>query len=502
MDKTQISKLTREQKLLLFDVIQEKKRRQRARKALFQPIAEQALIMADDTYERIVTCGNGFGKTTVAVHEAMWCVQGYHPVKEKFTKVPATVMVVLDKPDKIDQRWIPEINKWFEVDLAKQGKKHGKPFYQEIIFPNGSNILFFFHDQDPMTFESIEGDALIMDEPPPRHCYFGLSRGLRKKGTKPFILLVGTPITGSWIRRELFDPYMKGELEDIKFFKFASDANKTNWPKDYAKRYFGRMTEKEERIRRHGEFFDLDGLALAHLFKRDTHLVEPDDVEWNFESNPCVIAVDPHPSKKHFAVLLGATTDGKLLYLDEYAMKCTATEFADLLYEKGWFDFKVIDIVYDSLGSAENTSGEGFYSFGEQFKKALNKQGLGTARATSFKEKNDEDFIERIRGILSPIDHEPKLKISSHCRGIINDIENVQWTQHKLIDENKPKLDIQNKDYLACLKYALATNLYFEKARKKKIYRLKQLPSSYVGDRAKMTKRPAKMTMDIKKFLR
>ena len=126
-----------------------------------------------------------------------------------------------------------------------------------------------------MTFESIEGDALIMDEPPPRHCYFGLSRGLRKKGTNPFILLVGTPITGSWIRRELFEPHLKGEITDIQFFKFASDANKDNWPPDYAKRYFGRMTEKEERVRRHGEFFDLKGLRRFRLFRIHRGPAEP-----------------------------------------------------------------------------------------------------------------------------------------------------------------------------------------------------------------------------------
>lgn len=35
-------------------------------------------------------------------------------------------------------------------------------------------------------------------------------------------------------------------------------------------------------------------------------------------------------------------------------------------------------------------------------------------------------------------------------------MENVAWLKHKHLDMNKPKLDISHKDYLACLKYALA----------------------------------------------
>jgi len=500
-----MSELSREEKLALYDLIQEKKRRLKERKSVFNPLPEQKEILESTVFERIVTCGNGFGKTALAVHEAMWRVQGYHPIKDKLTRVPATVLVGLDKPDKIDQRWKPELDKWFNIDWTKQGKKHGKPFYQEIVFPNGSNILFFFHDQDAMTFESIEGDALILDEPPPRHMYFGLSRGLRKKNTDPFILLVGTPITGSWIRRELFVPWEKGELTDINFFKYSSDVNESNWPPGYAKRYFGRMTAKEERIRRHGEFFDLDGLALAHLFSRDTHVFQPDELDWDFETYPCAIAVDPHPSKRHFAVLLGAKPDGELYVLDEYAHKATATQFTELLIERGWFDFKIVDIVYDSLGSAQNTSGEGFFPFGDRFNQALSAHGLGRARPTTYKEKSDEDFIERIRSVLAPMEGQNGLHIAAHCRGTISDIENVIWTKHKLIDENKPKLDIQNKDWLSCIKYGLASNLTFDKGSRKKIYRMKKLPAGYVGNRGTnaASKKIAKtIKMGLKGFLR
>lgn len=501
MDRTKYENLSREEKLRLYDLIQEKKKRLKSVKSTLTPLPEQKEILSSNVYERIVTCGNGFGKTTVAVHEAMWRVQGYHPIKDKLTRVPATILVGLDKPDKIAQRWKPELDKWFNIDWAKQGKKHGKPFYQEIVFPNGSNILFFFHDQDPMTFESIEGDCLILDEPPPRHMYFGLSRGLRKKNTDPFILLVGTPITGSWIRKELYEPWVRGDLKDIHFFKYSSDVNKENWPPGYANRYFGRMSEKEERIRRHGEFFDLDGLALAHLFRRDIHVFEPDALEWDFNVSPCVIAIDPHTSKKNYAVLMGVDSKGDYYVLDEYAEKSTATDFAELLHERGWFDFSVVDIVYDSAGNADGTSNEGFATFGQAFNKALAKlPGAFTARGTTFKEKSDEDWIERIRNVLAPMEGQPAIRFAAHCRGTISDVENVAWTRHKLLDENKPKLDIQNKDFLNCVKYALAAGLRFENRTRKRIYRLKKQP--YIGDRGKDLKRAKIIKTGFRRYFR
>ena len=50
-------------------------------------------------------------------------------------------------------------------------------------------------------------------------------------------------------------------------------------------------------------------------------------------------------------------------------------------------------------------------------------------------------------------------------------------------DVNKPKLEIGNRDYLATLKYALASNLHFKKG-KMKVHR-KELPQTYGYNRKK-----------------
>lgn len=428
------------------------------------------------------------GKTALAVNSAIYAAQGYNPHTKEFTKVPAKIIVVLDSPEKVSEVWLPELQKWYNLQ-EEQLHKMGRPFVQKIIFPNGSYIFFMFIDQSPMRFESIEADYVLCDEPPPRHVYVALRRGLRKKGTKPKVLCVGTPITGGWIRTDLYEPWSRGELKDVEFFRFSTDVNRDNLADGYIESFFGSLSAKERAIRQDGQFFDIDGLALAHLFDRKRHIIPFESLEWNFPVYPCVIAMDPHPSKKHYAVLLGCDDHDRLFVLDTYSAKKTGTGFiTDLIDKCKWFDFNVVDVVYDSLGSAENTSGEGFKSFGQAVKDVLKARGLCGARATTYKEKSDEDFIERIRECLTIYEDEefPRLRFSSHVYDIITEVENVQWAKQRLSDENKPKLDISNRDLLACLKYALATNLNSQKGSKQRIYRPTRMP--YLGGRDRQSR--------------
>lgn len=473
-----LENLTKEQKLHLYDLLQEKKRRLREKEAVYAPNNGQAPVHKSEATLRCVFSGNGAGKTALAANEAIWMAQGYNPITKKFSKVPARIIVLLDHPEKVTDVWLPELMKWTNFK-EEQLHKRGKPYVNRISFDNGSEILFMFHDQAPMIFESIELDYFITDEPPPRHVFIALRRGARKKNRKPRFLMVGTPIAASWMRTEIFDPWSKGELPEAECFRFDTDENKKNLAEGYIEEFSKHLTEKEKLIRLKGHFFDLDGLALAHLFNQTVHVIP--EFDW-YQDNPCVIVMDPHPSKAHHAILMGVDDEDYLYVLDEYKEKAIARKFMHSIINRGWLtNYRVIDIIYDSLGSAEMTSGEGFKPFGKAINEVLADEGFGCARATSFDDKNDEDFIERIRDALAIPDKPdnfgrkiPKLRfIQGRAQGTVNDIENVQWAQHakqRNLDENKPKLDIRHKDFLSCLKYGLASNLFYKKP-KAKLYR-------------------------------
>jgi hypothetical protein len=151
--------------------------------------------------------------------------------------------------------------------------------------------------------------------------------------------------------------------------------------------------------------------------------------------------------------------------VDEYREKLIARDFICELVKREWFSkYRIIDIVYDSLGSADSTGGEGFRSFGDIVNEVLKDKGLGRARATTYSEKNDEDFIERIRDslVVGP-QGIPKLRFYTRCPGSYEDVRTVKWYEDKQIRENRAKLDIRQKDFLSCIKYGLATNLFYTK---------------------------------------
>lgn len=468
-----LTKYSHEQKLALYDLIEEKKRRLRDKKAVYKPNTGQKLVHTSKATERWVYAGNGSGKTALACSEVIWAMEGWNPVREEFTQVPCRIIVVLDHPEKVTDVWLNELQKWKNFDPERQFKQRGKPYVSQIIDEKGSEIIFMFWQQEPTLFESIEADVVVFDEPPPRSVYIALKRGLRKPGRKPWILGVGTPIKSAWLRKEVLDPWAKGELPGVECFRYGTEVNRSNLAEGYIENFSRSLSEKERRIRLEGEFFDLSGLALAHLFDRTVHVVPKFD--WDY-ANPVVVAVDPHPSKAHHAVMVGCDRDGYLYVLKELRAKAVPRDFAKLL--RDWADgYRVVDWVCDSLGSSESTGGEGFKSF----IKVLQEEGV-RIRATTFTEKNDEDFIARIQEALVIPEKAnnfgqktPKLRIVEGCWGIVSDIENVQWVQYRDIDENKPKLDIQNKDFLSALKYALATNISPSKA-KAHMYTLNKQP--------------------------
>lgn len=482
VDPTKLSQLSKEEKLRLYDAIQTKKEIQKKKANNYIPTPGQLRVLKSEATIRLVTAGNGWGKSRTGAEQAVAAAKGYNPWLDKFTKSPSTGIVVLDNPIKVKETWLKELGKAIDMSTVTQ-LKHGKPYVNELVFDNGSRILFMFWEQEDMVFESLEMDWVIFDEPPPRRIFIALSRGQRTKGSKPWTLIIGTPLASAWLRQEIFEPWERGERSDVECFRGETSENKDNLAEGYIEQFSRLLTEEEKKIRLAGQWFDLGGLALKHLIKSDVHYI--DSFPWG-HNDPVIIAIDPHPSKQHVAIALGKNKYGRKYVIGELAAKATARDFALKLHEwsRGW---KIVDIVVDSLGSADTTGGEGFKSFIQVLKDCGIK-----CRATTFEEKDDTAWIDRIRTALEiPLTPDnfgqtiPGLQIFRSCSNTIKDIENVAWLKHKNLDMNKEKLDITHKDFLACLKYALAADSsnMTEEVREAKTVRLANRKSVSVRDR-------------------
>lgn len=463
-----IKKLSKKEKLELLDALEAKRQRAVSRGTAYTPNSGQQLVHSSTKRIRVVTSGNGSGKTALAANEVIWAANGFNPITQTYTPVPCRTVVVLDQPPKVANTWLPELRKWQPL-RPEQLHKDGKPFVSRISFDNGSEILFVFHDQEPMSLESLELAFLVGDEPMPRHVWIALLRGGRTKGKPMRALLVGTPIAGSWLREEIVDPWAKGELPDVEVFRYGTRVNEANLAEGYIEQFSQFLTEKERRIRLEGEFADLDGLALAHLFDRKVHVLP--STSFKFPPHyPVVIAIDPALAKPHVALMLGIDRHDQLVVLKELRLKGTAPEFANAM--KTWMaGHRVVDIVCDSMGSGDLTGGDGRLSFIA----SLNKHGI-RARATSYDEKNDESWLSMIQAALAiPLEPDnfgqrlPRLRIMDSCTGLIHDIETVSWEKVRMEEIYKPKLDIKKKDLLAALKYCLAAQPTHDKGRERVI---------------------------------
>lgn len=469
VSRDQLAGLSKQEKLKLLDAIEAKKQIAISKRDNFKPNGGQARVVNSEKQIRIVTAGNGGGKTALAVNEMIWAATGFNHILNKHTDVPARIIVLLDQPVKVATTWLPEIKKWYALK-PEQLHKDGKPYYSRISFPNGSEVIFMTHDMEPMIFESIELDMLIADEPFPRHIWIALFRGGRKKGRVARFLLVGTPIAGSWLREDIVEPWSRGEMQNVDVIRYGTIENATNLSDGYIESFGRFLSDKEKLVRLEGQFADLDGLALAHLFSRKDHLIPSAAYRWP-PNYPTVVIIDPALAKKHVAILGGITKDEQLVVLKEISLKGTAPQFAAAL--KPWMaGYRVVDIVCDSLGSSELTGGDGMLSFIN----SLNSHGI-RCRATTYDEKNDESWLSLIQRVLAkPTEPdnlgrmEPQLKILDSCIGLIHDIETVAWEKVRLENDiYKPKLDIKKKDFLACLKYFLAAQPAFDKGRERVI---------------------------------
>ena len=429
----------------------------------FQVDKDHLILLSDYSVQR------NSGKSTVLANEVHYAAVGYNPVTKKYSPVPAKIALVLDNPEKVND-FLREYRTWHELP-ADWCSQRGKPTISFIEYDTGSTVTVLSHGVEPLKLEGSQWDYVFFDEPPPKHVFTGIVRGLRRKGRPNKLLMAGTPISEAWLRTEIYEPWARGEMPYVACFKGSTYDNIDNLGAEEIEAFSKSLSEQEQRTRLHGDFFSLDGLALAHLWDRAVHIIPDAEFDWDPDW-PVVVAIDPHPAKAHHALMLGVDRDNRLYAIRHTRRKATPINFATHLKE--WMSqYRVIDIVCDSLGSADMTGGEGFKSFIQ----VLRENGV-RCRPTTYEEKQDEAFIERIRSALEIPDEPdnyghriPKLRVLASCTEVVSGIENVGWVRDRRLQENKPKLDIQHLDAVACLKYALACNLYQGKQRVKAYHR-------------------------------
>lgn len=433
----------------------------------YVPNIIQEAVHKAGAFIRCLFSGNGVGKTTACINEAIWTATGTHPTRES-SRLPNTTIIVLDDASKADSVYVMELKKrkWYDVTRLEFDKK-GKAHTQEIRFPNGSNIVFMSHQMDEEKFESIQAAAVIFDEPPPRKIYIALLRGQREKDMKPWIIFAGTPRgrNAPWMYKELYRPWLLKQDDEIECFFGSTYDNLQNLEAGTIERWEKRFTKEELETRLYGKFEFLSGAIFE--FKREVHVVEP--FPWP-KQWPVIVAVDPHLRKDHVAVIIGVSPDQELYVLKELttglAGRKACAWFIQILMKSG---YNVKASICDNFGSVDMYEDQGSNQK-KSFIKMWNEEAIRvrrpklSIRPTTKAEKKDDEWIEDMQDLLrieeTQAGPRPQFMVFSHCVGLIDNFETYIWDEHtgKNAIHNEPKEAPlgTNQDYLMCVKYGIA----------------------------------------------
>jgi len=434
---------------------------QQRKVTVYTPNSVQDKVHKSPALIRCLFSGNGVGKTTACINEAIWTSTGTHPYRET-ARIPNTIIIVLDDASKADSVYIEELKKkqWYDFSKLKLDKK-GRSHTQEVLFPSGSKWMFMTHEMAIDKFESIQCACIIFDEPPPRWIYIALLRGMREIGMNPWIMFAGTPRGrhAPWMYKEIFRPWKLQIDPDIECFFGSTHDNLVNLDPNTIKRWEGKFTANELKTRLYGNFEFLSG-RIFDGFDPKHHTVK--DFPWP-RSWPCIIAVDPHLRKNHTALLIGVDNDG-----DVWVVKELETSLAGRAAARFFIEccepYTMRAGICDNFGSCDMFDGgdgekKSFITLWNEECSKLRKFKC-MIRPTSNKEKRDDEWIEDMRDWLRLEDGKAKIHVFKSCAKLIDNFDTYVWDEFagRKADAGEPKEAPlgTNQDFLMCLKYGLA----------------------------------------------
>jgi phage terminase large subunit-like protein len=283
---------------------------------------------------RYFSGGNRSGKSTAGFVEDIMLSLGIHPYI--VNKTPNRgVVVVQDFENAAKNVLEVKYNEWCPPGSIERVEKNQANAWRKIFFKNGSTVDVLSHDQDMKVFEGSDYDWAHFDEPPPKHIYTAVWRGLTDRGGN--MHMTATPLASPWLYQE----YKKAIQGDpIRWFRFVkTTANAKNLGDGNIElglkriEEFGSMLSEEEKSARlDGMMVQMHGLVLKE-FDRAHHLIPVFDLppHWHIWET-----IDPHPHKPWAVCWIAVSESGKKILVRSLRAQGTLDEIADqILYERG-----------------------------------------------------------------------------------------------------------------------------------------------------------------------
>jgi phage terminase large subunit-like protein len=284
----------------------------------FQPHtgAQRAFLTCWDSSPEIrvllALAGNKFGKTTAGcvllaeqlLGRALWGL----PERQVSWKTPCRAAVFAEDFESHNETIVPNILSWFPRDAISNISRNSAGHTTEIKFQNGSLIHFKTFMQGSDTAEGKDWDVVWCDEPPPRHLYSAIFRGLVSTGGR--IMITATLLKETWLYDEIEQPFVRC---------FMGSIHDNAWIDQAAKEAFLASLPPDEReTREFGKPATLTGLIYKGFYDGEPFVIPSVELPSNC---PYILGVDPHERRPVYLEWAFITPQGEVVWFDWLLVK-------------------------------------------------------------------------------------------------------------------------------------------------------------------------------------
>lgn len=406
------------------------------------------MVGSDKHFVNMFIGANGTGKTSVTVNIITNIVFGVqneyfeYPLFQEWP-YPKRGRIISD-PTTIKEKIIPELEKWFPANEAKnipqanfETAKEGKNYVCKIITKTGWTIDIMSTEQDAKEFESVDLGFVMIDEPLPKDKFMATLA----RGRMGMIVFWGfTPLTYSaWIKNWMDEHITSGDANYIE--AEMEDACKIHgirgfFEHKHIKRIADSYPEDEKEARVFGKFGHLIG-RVHKGFSRKIHVIKP--FRLNEKNWTTYKAIDPHPREPDHVLYVSVNRKGTKVITSELISGGLVRD----LYERMKaleikMNFRIEDRIIDPSAyiddqhRTEKSVGSQLFDLGESYIK-------GSKDLTAGIKRTDDAFdYEMKEGVMI---RQPEVYIFDTCRVMIKQLEEYVWSEHKGItaDEKKKK---------------------------------------------------------------
>lgn len=493
--------MNRKEKIKLLKAIKEKERRQRHAPLLHSNMELTvpqlaALDALRDSQYRIVVMGGGnrMGKShmlavlTVCLVYGYWIFlvpdlqltpEGDYPPREQVDPqywvyrsdgvpfaAPARILVLsgLQAQRGIGTILWPKIEGFFPPAVRRhpsfcvQRGQYSVPV--RFVHPNGTEVIFGSGHQDTMSFEGIDLDACLNDEPIPKAFWPAIWRGLTDRCGLVFFSMTPIGVNAPWIHDEIL------ARKDCAFITGSIWSNPNI--ADNLKQEFldGLHCSEEEREARETGAFSLLSVRAFPTFDRSVHVVPTREVSRGW-IHLCIC--DPAHRRPFFFIWLARGPHGEVEVYNEWprgvdymqlrSSDKTIRDYGTLCRDteaRRPVDGRVLDPRFGkaehSVKGMKQTSIQ--HDFAEEAGLYFDCNVPGTER--------EETGIQLIRNLMSYDKHapvselnRPRLVVQSHCTNTISMLEKSVFVPPNSRDPDILKEEMSEawKDPRDCLRY-------------------------------------------------